>query len=161
MRRTLLSIALVTATASLAGAQTPTVAKVEAGTPADRAKTGVLRDPVKVDSEHYSVEFEDATVRILRVKFAPGAGSVMHEHPRTVCLVALTPEHTRHMMPDSTTTETTHPAGAVDCSATATGWYRHQPTNISDQAAEYLIIERKPQGRARGIAPVPAKKKTP
>jgi hypothetical protein len=44
-------------------------------TPAKPKPAG--KDPVKVDSKHYSVEFENDKVRVLRIKYGPGEKSVM------------------------------------------------------------------------------------
>jgi quercetin dioxygenase-like cupin family protein len=37
-------------------------------------------DPVAVDPQHYSVVFENAHVRVLRVRFGPGETGARHEH---------------------------------------------------------------------------------
>lgn len=37
-------------------------------------------DPVAVDPQHYKVEFENASVRVLRVTFGPGDKGARHEH---------------------------------------------------------------------------------
>jgi hypothetical protein len=37
-------------------------------------------DPVLVDPQHYSVEFENEFVRVLRVRFGPGEKGATHEH---------------------------------------------------------------------------------
>ena len=37
-------------------------------------------DPVKVDPQHYKVEFENEYVRVLRVTFGPGDKGARHEH---------------------------------------------------------------------------------
>ena len=156
MRRTLIALALVATSAATAHAQS-TLAKVEAASKRDAAKTGVMRDPVKVDSAHYKVEYEDASIRILRVRMAPGDTSVMHEHPKAMCIVALTPEKTQHTMPDGTVSETSHETGAVECNRETTGWYRHNPKNTGDAASEYLVIERKAAGYGRGLQPARSK----
>ncbi len=41
-------------------------------------------DPVKVDSKHYKIEFENDRVRVVRIKYGPGEKSVMHSHPESV-----------------------------------------------------------------------------
>lgn len=41
-------------------------------------------DPVKVDSKHYTVEFENERVRVVRIKYRPGEQSVMHGHPESI-----------------------------------------------------------------------------
>ena len=43
-------------------------------------------DPVTVDPKHYSVEFENDKVRVLRIKYGPGEKSVMHAHPALVAV---------------------------------------------------------------------------
>jgi quercetin dioxygenase-like cupin family protein len=44
-------------------------------------------DPLKVDSKHYSLVFENDQVRVLRVHFGPNEKGVLHEHklPHIVC----------------------------------------------------------------------------
>ena len=37
-------------------------------------------DPVKVDPQHYKVDFENEFVRVLRVTFGPGEKGARHEH---------------------------------------------------------------------------------
>jgi hypothetical protein len=39
------------------------------------ASAVMAQDPVKVDAKHYTVEFENAQVRVLRIKYSP------HESP--------------------------------------------------------------------------------
>src|SRR6266853_2005565 len=42
-------------------------------------------DPIRVDPQHFKVEYEDAKVRVLRFRLLPGERSPMQEHPgRTV-----------------------------------------------------------------------------
>ena len=49
------------------------------GPPAGPAPVTAL-DPVKVDPRHYTVEFENEFVRVLRVHFGPGETGATHEH---------------------------------------------------------------------------------
>jgi hypothetical protein len=51
------------------------------------ASAAYTQDPVTVDSKHYSVEFENDYVRVLRIKYGPGEKSVMHEHPDAVAIM--------------------------------------------------------------------------
>ncbi len=44
------------------------------------------QDPTVVDAKHYTVEFENDQVRVLRISYAPGEESVMHEHPNGVAI---------------------------------------------------------------------------
>lgn len=43
-------------------------------------------DPVKVDSKHYKVEFENEKVRVLRVSYGANEKSIMHGHPNAVAV---------------------------------------------------------------------------
>lgn len=53
------------------------------------AATATAQDPVKGDSKHCKVEFENAQVRVLRIHYGPHEKSMMHDHPPGV-LVFLT-----------------------------------------------------------------------
>ena len=41
-------------------------------------------DPVKADSRHYTVEFENDKIRVVRIKYGAKEKSVMHSHPESV-----------------------------------------------------------------------------
>jgi len=58
----------------------------------------LAQDPVKVDSEHYKVLFENATVRVLKIDYAAGAKSPMHQHPDAI-VVPLAAAKVRFTMP--------------------------------------------------------------
>ena len=96
------------------------------------------QDPVKVDAAHYKVEFENAQVRVLRIKYGPHEKSVMHWHPAAVA-VFLTNIHVKFGLPDGKTAEQTGTAGQV--LSTAAG--RHLPENLSDQPFELILVELK------------------
>ena len=46
----------------------------------------LAQDPVKVDPNHYKVEFENAQVRVLRIHYGAHEKSVMHYHPASVAV---------------------------------------------------------------------------
>ena len=48
---------------------------------------GLAQDPVKVDPSHYKVVLENAAVRILKIDYAPGSKSVMHQHPDAIAVL--------------------------------------------------------------------------
>jgi len=54
------------------------------------APCALAQNPTKVDSKHYTVEFENARVRVLRVKYGPHEKSVMHWHPAAVAIFQTT-----------------------------------------------------------------------
>ncbi len=51
------------------------------------ASSAMAQDPVKVDPKHYKVEFENAQVRVLRIRYGPHEKSVMHDHPDSVAVL--------------------------------------------------------------------------
>lgn len=96
------------------------------------------QDPVKVDSKHYSVEFENAQVRVLRIKVAPGEKSVMHRHPNAVA-VFLTDLNGKFTFPDGKTEPVTRKSGDTMWTPAVT----HLPENPSDQPFELILVELK------------------
>jgi hypothetical protein len=47
-------------------------------------------DPLQADPKHYSLEFENEQVRVLRVRFGPHEKGVLHEHALNHIVVYLT-----------------------------------------------------------------------
>ncbi len=41
----------------------------------------ITADPIQVDRKHYTVEYENDAVRVLRVNYGACEKSVMHGHP--------------------------------------------------------------------------------
>jgi beta-alanine degradation protein BauB len=70
----------------------------------------MAQDPVQVDPKHYTVEFENAQVRVLRIRYGPHEKSVMHGHPAGVA-VFLTDSHGTFTLPDGKTEEFSVKAG--------------------------------------------------
>ena len=96
------------------------------------------QDPVKVDPRHYKVEFENEQVRVLRVNYAPGEKSVMHEHPANVA-VFLTDGKGKYTLPDGKSQEVPFKAGTTR----EGGAEKHQPENVGDQPFELILVELK------------------
>ena len=104
----------------------------------------LAQDAVKVDPKHYTVESQDARVRILRIKYGAHEKSVMHRHPASVA-VFLTDGKIKFTYPDGRTEVRDIKAGqAVWNPAT-----KHLPENVGDQEMEAILIEFK----ARKAAP--------
>jgi quercetin dioxygenase-like cupin family protein len=104
----------------------------------DKAITGDL-DPLKVDPSHYTLEFENPQVRVLRVKIPPHGVAPMHAHPTDRVTVFLTDPNlqTKHSTGKVTTVE--HKAGDV-------AWgtpIEHTEQNLSDQPFEAVSVELK------------------
>jgi len=102
------------------------------------------QDPVKVDPNHYKVEFENARVRVLRIKVGPGEKTPMHSHPDSV-LIFQTEGRVRFTYPGGKTEETTMQAGQVVWTPAVT----HQGENLSDQPIEVIQVELKNKHAAR------------
>lgn len=108
----------------------------------------VAQDATKADPNHYKVEFENARVRVLRVKYAPHEKSVMHSHPDAVAIFQ-TDGRIKFTYPGGKTEERDMKAGTTLFTPAAT----HLPENISDGDMEVILVELK------GATGKPAKKK--
>ncbi|MGH7408230.1 MAG: hypothetical protein ACREKF_09515, partial [Candidatus Methylomirabilales bacterium] len=76
----------------------------------------MAQDPVKVDSTHYKVEFENDQVRVLRITYGSHEKSVMHEHPANVAIF-LTDGQARFTLPDGKTQDAPLKAGTMQWDA--------------------------------------------
>jgi quercetin dioxygenase-like cupin family protein len=101
-------------------------------------------DPVKVDPAHYKVEFENETVRVLRIHYGPGEKSVMHSHPQAVA-VFLTDHNNKMTYPDGRSEVMKGDAGEVRVSPAGD----HLPENIGDKPMELILVELKAQPAAK------------
>ncbi len=96
-------------------------------------------DPIEVDPQHYSVEFENEKVRVLRIRYGVGEKSQMHGHPDSVAVV-LSDGRVKFEFPGGEPRELDIKAG--DCDWQSAG--DHQPENVGDAPIEVLLIEIKP-----------------
>ena len=101
--------------------------------------TAVLaEDAVVADPEHYTVEFENDRVRVIRIKYGPGEKSVMHTHGPNVS-VLLSEGSIRMTFPDGTSEDVPSEVGvAVWADAE-----EHLPENLSDEPLEVVLVELK------------------
>lgn len=106
-------------------------------TPAAPQETSAS-DPVQVDPKHYTVEFENEKVRVLRIKFGPHEKSKMHRHPPLVG-VFLTPHHSRHTFSDGRLEDMRGNTGDVRYMDAI----EHAPENASDTPMELIAVELK------------------
>lgn len=111
----------------------------------------MAQDPVKVDPAHYKVEFENARMRVLRIRYGPRERSVMHGHPASIG-VHLTDAHARFTFPDGKTDELHVRAGEIRSYPAG----EHLPENLGDQPLELVFVEPK----ARPVAKKPARAQT-
>jgi hypothetical protein len=110
------------------------------GAPLAQSASQKLQDAVTADSKHYSVEFENDLVRLLRVRLGPGDATPSHTHP-AYCAIELT---------DSSLREGNGPvseskAGQVFCGDALS----HAPRNVGKALAESFVVEFKNRQRAR------------
>src|SRR3989442_6550891 len=97
--------------------------------------TARAQDPVKVDSKHYKVEFENTHVRVLRVHHDPHDSAPMHEHLASV-VVWLTEAHEKLTYPDGKAQESHSKAGQVNW----TDGTKHAVENRSDQPFKEILV---------------------
>ena len=97
-------------------------------------------DPTILDPDHYTAEFENDAVRIVRIKYGAQEESVMHYHPDGVA-VFITDQLVSMTMSDGSTEE--FPAEAGNAMFTPGG--QHLPKNDSDSALELVLVELKPR----------------
>ena len=108
----------------------------------------LAQDPVKVDSAHYKLVFENASVRILRIGYPAGAKSTMHQHPDSI-VIPLVASKVRFAMPDGKTQD----SDLASESAMYTPAGTHNPTNVGTTRIDALLVEFK--GAKPGTAALP------
>jgi len=95
-------------------------------------------DPMKLDSAHHSVLFENSRVRVLRTVLEPHLKGPLHEHPHYV-VVYLTELHTTMTMADGRAIDNPRRPGDV-------AWrdpLKHITENIGDREAVEIQVELK------------------
>lgn len=98
----------------------------------------IAPDPVTCDPKHYTVEFENEKVRVLRTKYGPHEKSPMHSHPPIVA-ICLTPHHSRHTFADGRVQDMHGKTGEVMYLDKT----EHAPENATDQPMELILVELK------------------
>lgn len=98
----------------------------------------LAQDPVKVDANHYKVEFENDQVRVLRIKVGPKEKSIMHQHPNAVAIF-MTDVNGKFTFPDGKSEPVTSKAGEIRWTPAIT----HLPENAGDQPFEVILVEMK------------------
>ena len=102
---------------------------------------GRAQDAVIADAKHYTVELENADVRVLRIKYGPHEKGNMHSHPHSVT-VFLTDGTLKMTTPDGKTRVGTVKAGQVVWEEAGS----HQPENLTDHPFEAVRTELKSPG---------------
>lgn len=112
------------------------------------AVPALAQDAAKVDSRHYKVEFENARVRILRVKYGPHEKSVMHRHPDAIAIFQQD-GRVKFTYPNGKTEEREMKAGQ----ALFTPAVKHLPENLTDGDMEVILVELKTKRRSTAKKP--------
>jgi hypothetical protein len=98
--------------------------------------TGKL-DPVKVDPSHYTLEFANPQVRVLRLRIEPHGKTKMHTYATDRAIVLLTDQHLRIKDSSGKVHTAEHKAGDVVWDTPAT----QAEQNVSDKPFEAVIAE--------------------
>ena len=99
-----------------------------------------LPDAVTADPKHYTVEFENDIVRVLRVRLGAGESAPAHAHT-AYCAIELSDSSMREG--NGPTSESK--AGQVFCGDATS----HGPRNVGKALAESIVVEFKNRQRAR------------
>jgi quercetin dioxygenase-like cupin family protein len=94
------------------------------------------QDPVKVDPAHYKVVLENASVRVLKIDYAAGAKSPMHQHPDSI-VIPLTASKVRFTLPDGKSED----SDLASESAVYTPAGTHSPANVGTGRIDGVLIE--------------------
>lgn len=108
--------------------------------PSAQSASQKLQDAVTADGKHYSVEFENDVVRVLRVKIGAGEVAPAHAHP-AYCAIEITDSSLREGAGQVSQSK----AGQVFCGDALS----HGPTNVGTALAESIVVEFKNRQRAR------------
>jgi hypothetical protein len=100
--------------------------------------TTIAEDAVKADPQHYTVEFENDRVRIIRIKYGPHEKSVMHTHGPNVAIM-LSENNVRMTSPDGTSEDVLQEVGMAVWADAG----EHLPENLSDEPLEVVLVELK------------------
>jgi hypothetical protein len=99
-----------------------------------------LQDAVTADSKHYTVEFENDIVRVLRVRLGAGDSTPRHTHS-AYCAIELSDSSLKEG--DGPTSESK--AGQVFCGDALA----HAPRNVGKALAESIVVEFKNRQTSR------------
>ncbi|HZT28931.1 MAG TPA: hypothetical protein VFA33_03540 [Bryobacteraceae bacterium] len=126
-------------TAEITSDQPVTIVEIELKKPGAAAHRSSPLDPVKVDPQHYRVEFENSQVRVLRVKIPGHASTPMHEHTLNRVVTYLADQDFRVTPAGGTAEHATHHAGDVSWGGPA----KHKEENLAATPFEVLVVELK------------------
>ena len=108
----------------------------------------MAQDPAKTESSHYKVLFENASVRVLKIQYAPGSKSTMHQHPDSI-VVPLAASKVRFHLAGGKSEE----ANLASESATYMAAGTHAPENIGTNAIDAVLVEFKTAKPGTAVLP--------
>lgn len=106
------------------------------------------QDPTTVDSTHYKAVFENAAVRVLKITYAAGSKSTMHQHPDSI-VVPLTAAKVQFTLPDGKTQDSDMTVESAMYSPAGT----HNPANVDSKPMEALLVEFKSPAPGKAVLP--------
>lgn len=109
-------------------------------TSAAQSRAQALPDAVTADAKHYTVEFENDIVRVLRVRLGAGDSTPLHSHA-AYCAIEISDSSLKE--PNGPVSESK--AGQVFCGDATS----HAPTNVGKALAESIVVEFKNRQKAR------------
>lgn len=108
----------------------------------------LAQDAVKVAPGHYKVLVENSSVRVLKIDYAPGDKTAMHQHPDAI-VVPLAASKVRFTMPGGKSED----SDLANESAMYMPAGTHSPANVGTGRVDAILIEFK--GAAAGKAALP------
>jgi len=124
--------------AEITSDQPVTIVEVELKNAGTSAKAGShALDPLKVDPKHYRMEFENAQVRVFRVKLGPKESIPLHEHALNRVVTYLTGQKVKITTPDGKSEISQHQAGDAGWDGPA----KHTEEDLNDSPLEVLVVE--------------------
>ena len=106
------------------------------------------QDAVKVDPAHYKVVLENASVRVLKITYAPGAKSSMHQHPDSI-VIPLVETKVKFTLPDGKSEDSTLAKESAQYTPAGT----HNPANVGTTPIEALLVEFKTAAPGKAALP--------
>jgi quercetin dioxygenase-like cupin family protein len=94
-------------------------------------------DPAKIDPKHYTIEFENDQVRVLRVRIGPHEVAPLHEHGLNRVTILLTDQNFRVTTKDGKVDTIQKKAGDVTWGTPLI----HKEENLSDSPFEVIAVE--------------------
>jgi quercetin dioxygenase-like cupin family protein len=100
------------------------------------SSAALAQDPVKVDPTHYKVLLDNPSVRVLKVDYAPGTKSTMHQHPDSI-VIPLSASKVKFNLPDGKSEDVDLPSESAMYTPAGT----HNPENIGKGRVEAVLVE--------------------